>query len=180
MSKYISEESKINEFFKPARDLEVEPPSFIRAKVLARLDEKRSSFFETLYFRRFIYASIALFLLALSIKVILPSNQQIQEATYTVGKKYLMKVSVQELNLDNISYVEIIPSKNITFLSKKFPDVSQTTSLKLLGDTVKSLSHLPIAFTANSEGSESVQIHFYDKNLDIIFEKHIQLEVHDG
>jgi len=164
-------EDPVRKLFRGAEDGLPEPSPLLEARVLAELRENAARVKLRRWRRWAILSPVAAAVLVL---VVLAQRPAVLEAP--VDTAVLIRVEVQELSGSDIAYADVELGEDVTFYSKKYPELAEEREIRLAWSDRYEDDVLPIVVQASRPGLKRIKLRFLDRNDAVLEERELTID----
>jgi len=158
-------EDRIRQLFRTADEGLPEPSPSLETRILAHLKQEATRAKLRRWRRWAILSPVAA---AVVLLVVFAQRPPLLEAP--VNTAVLIRVEVRELRGSDIAYAEVELADDVTFYSKRYPELEQEREIRLAWTDRYEKEALPIVVQASRPGIKEVKLRFLDRN-DVVLEE---------
>jgi hypothetical protein len=179
-------ETEIHPALARLKSVELEPSPFLSTRIQANLratSQPAPPQWSWKSWKTTLSLSVA-FSVALVLLVALVQGPKLLQSnvnSYALGKPYLIRVDVRELDPDEVAYAEIeIKGESAQFKSKAFEQLAEVKKITVNGEIFKNKQYLPIVVEGIKKGKSEVSVNFFDKNKKLLSSRVVDLSFAGG
>jgi len=174
-------EGKVRRILDPIREHSPEPHPYWKTRILARLEESTNQTRSAQIWKfSFAFSSVFGVVGILFAGYLLSNNNPRTQVGFIaeVNKPYVLRVDLKELINDaQIASAEIHLSDGLYFYSETYPDLGEKRSLRVAWEKERPV--LPFVLVGSEVGLKPVKIAFYNKDMQLVIEKEINIQVNE-
>ncbi|MBL7669751.1 MAG: hypothetical protein JNM39_04640 [Bdellovibrionaceae bacterium] len=168
-----SDYTQIKSLFQAAKDTELEPSPYLRVRVLASLQMRRSSFLRVNSWK--LVSAVSTFALVL-VSTYALNLQRKAEPTVVAQQSYVIHVNFSEDDMTRVVKAEVVLPEGVGFVSKKgLTDGKKSLRLPI---DIKSTGRgkLPFVVTSTVGGEQKILVRLLDEQNHLVREQYLKFK----
>jgi len=166
------DEGLIRQLFRAADEGLPAPDPSLKRRILAHLEEAETRTKLRRWRRWAILSPLAAALILVAVFAQRPAAFEAQ-----VNTAVLIRVEVEELQASEIAYVEVELADDVTFYSKRYPELDAEREVRLAWIEPYQEDALPIVVRASRPGLKRVKLRFLDRNDAVLEERELKIDL---
>lgn len=168
-------ETKVKRAFEPLREAPIEAPPFMKARIMARLNDQSRLSREVRIWRWIAGLAVTTagaVLVSVQSGLWKSATPAENSASYFAMQPYVIHVDLSGDKLSGAKLAEVELPEGVHFVSKTHPEVTQLRKMRLaVPDVMQGRSRLPFVVTSDKPGLAELKLKIFDESDHLIHER---------